>query len=210
MRPFGTLGVSGLRVARLALLIITGLLFGGRAMAEDVCALSLDILFPDGSPARLQPVRLKDSSGKVVFEGHAENSKLNICDFGFGEHQLSVGYDRCYPITIAGLRFRLGQPIRLTIHLNECPPDVWGGSSCSLYFRVREPTGRRIEGVRVSLGIGSTLSITDGFGRAGSTLVGGTSAVATLSKEGYASEQVRLYCPHSEDIDKEVVLKPTR
>ena len=200
----------GFPVAGPALLVITGCLSGGSAAAEEFCALSLDILFHDGSPAKRQPVRLKDSSGKVVFDEQAENSKLLICDFGFGEHELIVGYNRCYPITISGLRLRLGQPIHLTVRLNECPPDVWGGSSCSLYFRVREPEGRKIQGVGVSLGRGSLPSITDSFGRAGSTLLGGTTTVATLSKEGYVPEHVPVHCAHSEDIDREVVLKPIR
>ena len=153
-------------------------------------------------------MRLTDSTGKLVFDEQEESSKLQICDFGFGDHQLIVGYNRCYPTTISGLRFRPGRPIHLTVQLNKCPPDVWGGRSCSVYFRVHEPGGPKIGGASVSLGTNSSPDVTDSFGRVESILPAGTSAIAMLSKKGYVSERISIHCTQSEDIDREVILIP--
>src|SRR5258707_913557 len=69
------------------------------AAAEDFCALSVDLVFHDGTPAKLQPVRLLDPAGNTVFDQQPGDSTVRICDFGFGPHKLVVGYKFCYPVT---------------------------------------------------------------------------------------------------------------
>jgi hypothetical protein len=108
---------------RLLLWSIAALLSVASAKSEVFCALTVQVLFQDGSPARLQPARLTDPSGKIVFDEQIENSSFSICDFGIGAHKLTVGYGFCYPVTISGIRLRLGRPIHLVVRLNQCPPD---------------------------------------------------------------------------------------
>jgi hypothetical protein len=182
-------------------------LFAGSAVAEEFCALSVDVLFHDGSRARLQPVQLIDSSGKVVFDQETEDSQLHICDFGFGPHKLVVGYGFCYQTTISGLQLRLGYPIHLTVRLNECPRDVWRGG-CVVYLRVRESNGSPIDHVNVSLGPGPQSNVTDRFGRVEVRLGFGKSAVATISKDAYLSDFLPLRCAEAEEfIEKEIEIK---
>ena len=178
------------------------------AATKAFCALTLDVLDSGGAPAKLTPVKLIDSSGAIVFDQQVEGSTVRICDFGFGPHRLVVGYGRCYPATISNLRLRMGRPIHLTVRLNACPPDNWGGSLCDVYLRVREPSGAPVAGAGLALGDDGSNSLSDQYGRVESFLVGGSSAVATISKEGYGSQHLTLRCTQSEDIEKEVLLTP--
>lgn len=195
------------RAGGVVLIVIAGCYVSGAAFAEDFCALSVEVQFHDGSPARLTPVRLVDPSGKVVFDEQAEKSTFRICDFGFGPHSLVVGYGFCYPTTVSGLELHLGRPIHLMVRLNECPPHVSRGS-CSVYLRARSPSGSALENVSVSWGTGGPPGATDAYGRVGTSLVGPATTTAILTKEGYIPESIALHCTKSEGIEREIVLKP--
>ncbi len=176
--------------------------------AGEFCALSVEIHDQKDQPARLTPVQLVDPSGRTVFDEQVEGSTVRICDFGFGPHQLRVGYSFCYPITISGLRLILGRSIHLTVRLNQCPPDIWYGRLCRVYLRVREQAGAQARGVNVAWGTNEPPGMTDQFGRVESYLLEGQSTQARLSGGGYVTESVPLECPESEQvIEKEVVLK---
>jgi hypothetical protein len=197
------------RYCRLLMLsaIIAGPRLTAASSATDFCALTVDFMDHQGRPARLTPVQLMDPSGKVVFDKQVEGPSMRICDFGFGAHQLLVGYSFCYPVRISGLRLVLGNPIHLTVRLNKCPPDTWYGKVCRTYLRVRDQAGAHVQGVRVLWGTHERPGVTDGFGRVESYLLEGTFTQATLSKEGYLPETVSLACPESGEIEKEVVLQ---
>ena len=199
---------ANLRVARFAFWFLA--FVGPVLAAEKFCALTVELLDRDGAPAKLTPVQLIGPSGEIVFNDQVSGSKLRICDFGFGLHKLVVGPSYCHPITISGLRLRLGKPMDLTVRMNGCPPDIWGGSLCSVYLRVREPTGARVEGSSLSFGPSEPAVVTDEFGRVGNSLVAGSSISATLSKVGYVSQHFSLSCKQSEDIEREVVLERDR
>lgn len=197
---------GGQTLSRLLLIALIVGLLTPLASAEEFCALTADLQYQDGRPARLTPVRLTDPAGKVVFDGPAVDSQVRICDFGFGPHKLEVGYTFCYPVAISGLRLRLGRPIRLTIRLNDCPPDEWRGS-CRAYLRVRNSSESPIEGVAISWGTGQDPVTTDRFGRAEISILPDTSTAAVLAKPGYATEKVILRCETSEDIERTISLR---
>ena len=204
-------GVTSFVFVRLSLLVMAATLTEPSAVGvKDFCALTVELADSQGAPAKLTPVRLIDSSGKTVFDEQIEGPTVRICDFGFGLHRLVAGYGFCYPVTISNLRLGMGRPIHLTVRLNACPPDIWGGSLCDGYLRVREPSGAAVPGTRLRLAPanGTSDSLSDQYGRVESFLAGGSSAVATISKEGYDSQHVSFRCAHSEDIEKEAILAP--
>jgi|SRR5579862_3721714 len=194
--------------ARLMLFAIAGCLFGGSAAGETFCALSVEVRFHDGRPARLQPVKFIDPSGNIVFDEQIENSTFQICDFGFGEHRLVVGSSRCYQTAVSGIELRLGRPIHLTVWLNDCPRHISRGKNCSVYLRVRNPSASALAGVNVSLGTDRPPGTTDDFGRVETYVKGAASTTAVLTKEGNVAEHVPLRCEDSEDIQRDVVLIP--
>lgn len=95
------------------------------AQTKEFCALSVELVPVRGTQLRHIPVRLLDQSGKAVFDEQVNNPAFRICDFGFGPHTLVVGSSNCHPMEIHGLRLRFGEPITLTVPLNECQRDVW-------------------------------------------------------------------------------------
>ena len=204
-------GMASFVFVRLSLLVMAATLTEPSAVAaKDFCALTVELVDSHGAPAKLTPVRLIDSSGRTVFDEQIEGPTVRICDFGFGLHRLVAGYGFCYPVTISNLRLGMGRPIHLTVRLNACPPDIWGGSLCDGYLRVREPSGAAVPGARLRLAPanGTSDSLSDQYGRVESFLVGGSSAVATISKEGYGAQHMSLRCTQSEEIEREVLLTP--
>lgn len=203
-------GMTGLMFMRLSLLVLAATVAKPSAVAaKDFCALTVGLLDSRGAPAKLTPVQLIDPSGKIVFDEQIEGPTARICDFGFGPHSLVVGYGFCYPVTISNLRLRVGRPIHLTVRLNACPPDNWGGSLCQVYLRVHESSGAAVPGARLARGDGTSDNLSDQYGRVQAFLVSGSSVAATISKDGYTSQHLSLRCAHSEDIESEVILKPS-
>lgn len=180
----------------------------GRARAAEFCALTVDIIRPDGSPARFTPVRFLDPAGKALLDETVESSTLRICDFGFGPHTLVIGHSYCHPVAFEGLRLRLDEPIHLIARLNTCSRDRWPGNLCSVYLRVRDAGGGRIGGALLRWNAPTPGATSDSMGRLAAFLVGGDKTTATVSKVGYVTSTLSLACAGSEDIEIEVVLEP--
>jgi hypothetical protein len=178
---------------------------GAAAQPRDYCALSVELQSSDGSPARLTPVRLLDPSGKAVFDEQVDGSTFEICDFGFGEHTLIVGYKFCHPTTISKLQLRFDDPIRLTVRLQPCQRDVWNGG-CEMYLRLRDSAGP-LGGVSVVWENGVPSSISDRFGRVHTLLPPKTSTTIHIAKDGFEAQETALSCLPEERIEREVTLR---
>lgn len=177
------------------------------AGAAEFCALRVEVQQPNGKPARLIPVVLRGPAGDVVFDERIDQSPFEICDFGYGMHSLQVGYSFCYPTTIGNLRMRLGDPIRLTIRLNECPPDVIHGR-CDMNLKVKNKiSGKGIGGVRVvgrqPVPIAGT---TDSYGRVQLFFQVSGELEIDFSADGF--EPLRHLIPCKGLEEREIFLKP--
>lgn len=181
---------------------------GANARGADFCALTVDLVGADGSPARLTFTRFIAPDGTVILEQVVEGPTLRICDFGFGEHKLVLGSGNCYPITFEGLRLRLDEPIHLIAQLNWCSRERFPGGLCSVYLRIRGPSGSPIDGATLTWTASTKGGSSDAMGRLGAFLVGGESTMATVNKPGYVPETFGLSCRGSEDIEKQVSLEP--
>ncbi len=73
---------------RTLIFILVLLSAGANARGADFCALTVDIVSPDGSPALMTFARFIAPDGRVVLDKIVEGPTLRICDFGFGEHKL--------------------------------------------------------------------------------------------------------------------------
>jgi hypothetical protein len=147
--------------------------------------------------------------GRVILEKIVQGPTLQICDFGFGEYKLVLGYGNCYPLTFGGLRLRLDEPIHLIAQLNWCsrePP----GNLCSVYLRIYGPNTSPIDAATLTWTASTEGGSSDAMGRLGAVLVGGESTKATVSKPGYLPETFGLSCKASEDIERQVSLRPSQ
>ena len=185
------------------------ILSAGRSIrGADFCGLTVDIINPDGGPARLTEAKFFAPDGRLVLEKNVEGPTLQICDFGFGEHKLVLGSGNCFPLAFEGLRLRLDEPIRLIAHLNWCSKERFPGNLCSVYLRIRGPEGSPISGAALTWAANTKGGLSDALGRLGAVLVGGESTTATVVKPGYSPEVFRLRCEASQDIEMQVTLRP--
>lgn len=180
------------------------------AKGESFCALTVNVRFPDGRSARLQPVQLVDPQGKTVFDGRTDEagSPVPICDFGFGDHRLVVGYGFCYRTTIDGVRFDRDHPIHLTVHLNRCPPHTsYGG--CRVYLRIVDPADHPLSGVHIQWNNNEPDSVSDEFGRVWTYSVATSQTELTLKREGFSTQKTTISCTGGSKVDKTIVLSPS-
>jgi len=161
--------------------------------AQEFCAMTVDILQSDGTPARLIPVKLINAAGKAVFDERLERSPLRICDFGFGPHQLEVGYGFCYRTTISNIKLEYGEPIHLVVRLNECPADTIRGQGCDLFLRLRTEDGRPVVGAKVKQ-TERLLGTSDSFGRVMLYFVRQSDQTLSITADGVESKMLTVSC----------------
>jgi len=193
---------------RILFTLVLLVLAAPKAYCADFCALTVDILKADGSPANLTPMKFIDPAGKVISDETVEGPVLRICDFGFGRYKLVLGFEHCYPVAFENLRLRLDESIHLVARLNSCSADRFPGNTCAVYLRVRDSNGGPVKGAVLSWTANTPGAASDDMGRVGAFLVGGESTNASVSKEGFKSQTLSLKCVNSEDLEREVALEP--
>ena len=117
--------------------------FPVRLLANDFCAVTVNIVNHAGQPAAAR-IRLVDPQGKIVrdfrADGHAE-----LCDFGFGEHTIEIGNPNCQFITLHRIRLIYNVPRYFTVVWDGCMSGIEAMTlppSCIAYFRVSAMSGR--------------------------------------------------------------------
>ena len=178
-------------------------------MAEDFCALTLDVVTSDGKPGTVSSVELLDSSGQRVLTKEVAGPTVRICDFGFGRHTLRVGTKDCLPVSIENLQLVIGKPIHLKVIRNRCSYQHSVRSACLLYLRAVESGGRPVEGAELSLWHPpGPPHKTDSYGRF-QILYSGRHDIV-LTREGFEAAKVRAECKGTEELDIKVVMEKSR
>lgn len=156
-------------------LILAAGLTSGNLRAE-YCALDLQVQ-TDGRSVRDLPVKVRDQSGRLIFDGIAPGGKRRICDIGLGNVEITIGWDgQCGQLTLGNIQARWGETLTLRPYLQDCPPEpMLKPDGCQILIRGRDPNGKPVEGVTLhGIIIGTRSSypprVTDSYGRVFFTL----------------------------------------
>lgn len=201
-------GVSRMRLYVISLLPFLAGVLGvpSIAIAEDFCALTVDVTRSTGRPVRRTWIQLKDATGLVVHAREVSGPTFTICDFGFGAHTLTVGSNECLPVTVSNLRLVLGSPIRLKVVLNPCTYSHPMRSGCLLYLRVADTGGNPIPGAELSMSAVPLIpERTDSYGRYQGLFSGQPTVVVT--RDGFETGKANIQCRDDEQVDVQVVLQ---
>jgi hypothetical protein len=176
------------------------------AMAEDFCAVTLNVTSSTGEPITGTWVELADPTGRIVLRQPMHGSRLRICDFGFGLHTLRVGTNECLPVSVSNLKVVFGHPLVLHVVLDSCSYWELMHTGCFIYFRTVDEDRKPLADVHFSppLNLGVPAN-TDAYGR-WQGLVNGAYDVR-FDKSGFAPAAIHIECKDGVDVDQEVILK---
>jgi len=179
-----------------------------RALADEFCAVTLNVVGSDGLPIRRTWVQLLDDSGTAELNTMMEGSTLKICDFGFGPHSLRVGSNECLPVTISNLRVVVGYPIHLNVIMNPCGYRDVLRNACLLYLRVVDREGSAVPGADLLLRPIPEIqpeTKTDSYGRYQGLFRGSRDVIVT--KEGFEPGRAHVHCSSTEELDIKVTME---
>lgn len=192
----------------ISLLVVTARVHAmGANPKEGHCAVQVTVTYPGGLPART-PVELLDAAGKVVARTETWEGKASFCDFGFGEHTILVGGDRCGSVAVRRVRLQ-SWPQQFFVTWNSCG-DQSGGRyppSCRLYLRVSSTGGTKLPAA-VTAPNDPRVIETDKYGRLWVGVPEGTTQEMVITAVGHKPERVQIACHGERDIEQAVVLVP--
>lgn len=178
-----------------------------QAPAIGACLLRLRTVNESAVPLSGVPVELVDAEGRIVFATQSQDGEAEICDFDFGTYSVRVWRGACLPTTVSNIRFKPGEPMRLTIMVNTCTPRPDHRTACGVYVRVRTPDGRPIQRVEVWQNGRDWKVLGDQFGRAVFPVKRAATTAVLVGAPGYRTEALRLSCIDVEDIERRIVLQ---
>ena len=209
MHQIINLPIRRLPSLRILLLGLSWVVSSHAMMAENFCALTLDVVTWEGKPSTVSWVELLDSSGRRVLTKEILGPTVRICDFGFGRHTLRVGTKDCLPVSIENLQVVFGKPLHLKVIRNHCGYQHSVRNACLLYLRAVDNDGRPVEGAELSLWHPpGAPHKTDSYGRFQILYPGNQDIVVT--KEGFEAAKVRAECKETEELDIKVVMEKAK
>ena len=171
--------------------------------ADDSCPLTVRVLRSKNSPSEKAPVRIVDSSGKVVSQGTTDSSGLfRECNIGFDKYVIEVGeWDRCTLVVLRNVVVDV-HPETFVVYENYCKSTTVGeGRGCPIHIRVADPDDKPIGAALVN---GFRI---DPYGKARlSTEVGGRLEVS-VTAPGFIPQTVTIGCPDGFYVRREIVLQ---
>ncbi len=174
--------------------------------SQGHCAVRVAVVYPGGLPANTE-VRLLDPAGKVVATRMSWQGEASFCDFGFGEHTIVVGGERCGSVMVRGIRVH-PESQRFHVVLNRCAERAGYGfpPACLVYFRFSARDGIPLQ-AQVSMPNDSRVLVADRYGRLWVGAEEGAAQEYVIAAAGYAPKRVVVQCNEMKLIEKAVVLE---
>ncbi len=173
--------------------------------SADFCAVTVSIHTRDGTPL-LSQVNVTDGSGNIVETVRAKNGLAEICDLGFGEYSLDISPGSCAHTTLHRVTGYYGHTKHYEVISGPCPDQELVRTSCMFYFRVRDPSGKKLQGVSITGNRG--VERTDGYGRAAVYVDVGKSEALQFAIPGRETQLFTAACKVPVEVDREIIIPP--